>query len=194
MADRFSFMPLTLTPDRQRRCQAIVLGLRWWHWWCLNRVLLSCLLVVLVIVIVIVMVVVLAYWPQLIYEPQTSFLPHAQCSQAEPTSSSTNNTWVTTSKVAPSLLRPSVRRLYLVLTNQLSSCCSSRRDEAVQIADHVLAAAAGDAVAGELSNENRNQNHHQNRKLAFHSARLSCLSRVRCLSLLCGAKTNLFNS
>lgn len=64
----------------------------------------------------------------------------------------------------------------------------------MQIADHVLAAAAGDAVAGELSNENPNQNHQQNRKLAFHSARLSCLSRVRCLSLLCGAKTNLFNS
>lgn len=147
-------------------------------------VVLVVLFVVLVIVVVIVMVVVLAYWPQLIYEPQTSFLPHAQCSQAEPTSSSTNNTWVTTSKVAPSLLRPSVRRLYLVLTNQLSFCCSSRRDEAVQIADHVLAAAAGDAVAGELSNENRNQNHQQNRKLAFHSARLSCLSRVRCLSIL----------
>lgn len=196
MADSFSFMPLTLTPDRQRRCQAIVLGTRWWHWWCLNRVLLSCLLSCLLLLLLLSLLLLLllflpmflAYWPQLIYEPQTSFLPHAQGSQAEP-SSSNNNTWVTTSKVAPSLLRPSVRRLYIVLTNQLS-CCSCRRDAAAQIADHVLAAA--DAVAGELSNENQNQ--HQNRKLAFHSARLSCLSRVRCLSLLCGAKTNLFNS
>lgn len=196
MADSFSFMPLTLTPDRQRRCQAIVLGLHWWHWWCLNRVLLSCLLSCLLLLLLLSLLLLLlflpmflAYWPQLIYEPQTSFLPHAQCNQAEP--SSANNTWVTTSKVAPSLLWPSVRRLYLVLTNQLSSC-SCRRDAAVQIADHVLAAA--DAVAGELSNENRRQNQHQNRKLAFHSARLSCLSRVRCLSLLCGTKTNLFNS
>lgn len=64
----------------------------------------------------------------------------------------------------------------------------------MQIADHVLAAADAVAVAGELSNKNPNQNHQQNRKLAFHSARLSCLSRVRCLSLLCGEKTNLFNS
>lgn len=39
----------------------------------------------------------------------------------------------------------------------------------MQIADHVLAAADAVAVAGELSNENPNQNHQQNRKLAFHS-------------------------
>lgn len=38
----------------------------------------------------------------------------------------------------------------------------------MQIADHVLAAADAVAVAGELSNENPNQNHRQNRKLAFH--------------------------